>query len=222
MELVEVDGEIVSSSHIRALVAAGEVEHAAALPRGPVPAARRGRAGDRRGRDARLPDRQHRPRRGARLPRPRGLRRAGPTAACAAVSVGVRPTFGTGLAVLVEAYLLDFDGDLYGRSAAVDFLARLRGERRFETVRGAGRRRCTRRRRRDRAELRRDRDSASLSRRMTLTQERKQELISQFGDSAHRHRQDRGPGRAADRAHQRAHRAPAHPRARITTRAAAC
>ena len=50
------------------------------------------------------------------------------------MSVGVRPTFGTGRAVLVEAYLLDFDGDLYGQVLQLDFLARLRGERRFDTV----------------------------------------------------------------------------------------
>jgi len=50
------------------------------------------------------------------------------------VNVGVRPTFGTGRAVLVEAYLLDRDVDLYGRTLEVDFVARLRGERRFDSV----------------------------------------------------------------------------------------
>ena len=44
------------------------------------------------------------------------------------------PTFGTGRAVLVETYLLDFEGDLYGHVLRVDFLGRLRGERRFATV----------------------------------------------------------------------------------------
>ena len=53
--------------------------------------------------------------------------------ACAAVSIGVRPTFGTGRALLVEAYLLDWDQDLYGRELRIDFLARLRGERRFDS-----------------------------------------------------------------------------------------
>ena len=53
---------------------------------------------------------------------------------CAAVNVGVRPTFGTGRAVLVEAYLLDRDVDLYGQTLKIDFLARLRGERRFDSV----------------------------------------------------------------------------------------
>jgi riboflavin kinase/FMN adenylyltransferase len=54
--------------------------------------------------------------------------------ACAAVSVGVRPTFGTGRAVLVEAYLLDRDEDLYGRMLTIEFIQRLRGERRFDSV----------------------------------------------------------------------------------------
>jgi riboflavin kinase/FMN adenylyltransferase len=49
----------------------------------------------------------------------------------AAVNVGVRPTFETGRGLLVEAYLLDFDGDLYDRELRLDFLERLRGERRF-------------------------------------------------------------------------------------------
>jgi riboflavin kinase/FMN adenylyltransferase len=53
---------------------------------------------------------------------------------CAAVNVGVRPTFGTGRAVLVEAYLLDTDADLYGRLLRVEFLERLRGERRFASA----------------------------------------------------------------------------------------
>ena len=51
--------------------------------------------------------------------------------ACTAVSIGVRPTFGTGRAVLVEAYLIDRNEDLYGCTLVLDFLERLRGERRF-------------------------------------------------------------------------------------------
>jgi riboflavin kinase/FMN adenylyltransferase len=51
----------------------------------------------------------------------------------AVVNVGVRPTFG-GTRLAVEAHLLDFDGDLYGRSLAVRFVARLRGERRFGSI----------------------------------------------------------------------------------------
>jgi riboflavin kinase / FMN adenylyltransferase len=44
----------------------------------------------------------------------------------------VRPTFDTGRGLLVEAYLIDFDGDLYGETLRIAFAQRLRGERRFE------------------------------------------------------------------------------------------
>ena len=49
-------------------------------------------------------------------------------------SIGVRPTFGTGRGELIEAYLIDFEGDLYGSELRLDFLERLRGERRFESA----------------------------------------------------------------------------------------
>jgi riboflavin kinase/FMN adenylyltransferase len=54
----------------------------------------------------------------------------------AAISVGRRPTFyeaGTA-AVLVEAYLLHFEGDLYGELSRVSFVARLRDEEQFDSV----------------------------------------------------------------------------------------
>ena len=52
----------------------------------------------------------------------------------AAVNVGVRPTFETGRGLLVEAYLIDFDADLYGQILRIAFVKRLRGERRFESA----------------------------------------------------------------------------------------
>jgi riboflavin kinase / FMN adenylyltransferase len=52
----------------------------------------------------------------------------------AAVNVGVRPTFDTGRGLLVEAHLIDFDGDLYGETLRIAFIERLRGEKRFESV----------------------------------------------------------------------------------------
>ena len=48
--------------------------------------------------------------------------------------MGVRPTFETGRGLLVEAYLIDFDGDLYGETLRIAFLERMRGEKRFESV----------------------------------------------------------------------------------------
>ena len=52
----------------------------------------------------------------------------------AAVNIGVRPTFKTVRGLLIEAYLLDFEGDLYGQNLRIAFLERLRGEKRFESV----------------------------------------------------------------------------------------
>ena len=56
----------------------------------------------------------------------------------AAISVGPPPTFappeGTPWRPLVEAYLLDFDGDLYGEPARVSFSARLHPQERFAAV----------------------------------------------------------------------------------------
>jgi len=49
------------------------------------------------------------------------------------VNVGVRPTFGE-TALAVEAYLLDFAGDLYGQTITLTFVSRIREERRFPSV----------------------------------------------------------------------------------------
>ena len=131
--LVEFGGEIVSSSHIRGLVAAGEVEHAAGFlgapfqMRGPVV------EGDRRGRELGFPTANLVPDDALVCPG-HGVYAGLADGRCAAVNVGVRPMFDTGRGVLVEAYVIDFDGDLYGRELRLDFLMRLRGERRFESV----------------------------------------------------------------------------------------
>ena len=52
---------------------------------------------------------------------------------CAAVSIGTNPTF-SGRTRTVEAFVLDTDADLYGQHVAVDFVARLRGQKKFATV----------------------------------------------------------------------------------------
>ena len=52
----------------------------------------------------------------------------------AAVSIGVRPTFGENLEPLLEAHIVDFDEDLYERELAVELLAYLREEARFDTI----------------------------------------------------------------------------------------
>ena len=138
VEMVELDGEIVSSTHIRGLVAAGRGGRGRAAARRAVRDARDRRPRRQARAHARLPDGQPRPRPARSRPRPRHLRlpRAVPGMGewTAAVSIGVRPTFVTGRGLLVEAFLLDFDGDLYGRELRLEFIDRMRGERRFDSV----------------------------------------------------------------------------------------
>ena len=131
--LVEVDGEIVSSSHIRGLVLAGEVEAAQRFLGGPFKMRGEVVEGDHRGRELGFPTANLVPDEALVYPG-HGVYVAHADGACAAVNVGVRPTFGTGRAVLVEAYLLDRDVDLYGKTLTVEFLRRLRGERRFASI----------------------------------------------------------------------------------------
>jgi riboflavin kinase / FMN adenylyltransferase len=131
--LVEVDGEVVSSSHIRGLVLAGEVELASRFLGAPYQLRGEVMVGDRRGRTLGFPTANIVPDESLVYPG-HGVYAARADGACAAVSVGVRPTFGTGRGVLVEAYLIDRDDDLYGRKLGIEFLYRLRGERRFESA----------------------------------------------------------------------------------------
>jgi riboflavin kinase / FMN adenylyltransferase len=130
--LVEVEGEIVSSSHIRGLVLAGEVEIATRFLGAPFQLRGEVVKGDQRGRTLGFPTANLVPDEALVCPG-HGIYAARTPEACAAVSIGVRPTFGTGRALLVEAYLLDWDRDLYGTELRIDFLARLRGERRFDS-----------------------------------------------------------------------------------------
>jgi riboflavin kinase / FMN adenylyltransferase len=131
--LVEVDREIVSSTLIRHLIQLGDVERAGRLLDAPFQLRGTVVEGDRRGRTLGYPTANIVPDEALVYPG-HGVYAAHADGRPAAVSVGVRPTFGTGRAVLVEAYLLDFEGDLYGTELRLDFLARLRGERAFATV----------------------------------------------------------------------------------------
>jgi riboflavin kinase / FMN adenylyltransferase len=131
--LLEVDGEIVSSSHIRGLVLAGELGEANRLLGAPFQLCGEVSHGDQRGRELGFPTANLVPQDEFACPG-HGVYACLADGRPAAVSVGVRPTFKTGRGELVEAYLLDFDGDLYGQSLCIEFLARLRGERRFDTV----------------------------------------------------------------------------------------
>jgi riboflavin kinase/FMN adenylyltransferase len=136
--LLEVDGEVVSSSHIRGLVLGGAVEYADTLLGAPFTVAGEVVQGDQRGRTLGFPTANLVPREGYVVPG-HGVyacraQTADGVVHVAATNVGVRPMFITGRGELIEAFLVDFDGDLYGSQLRIEFLKRLRGEKRFESV----------------------------------------------------------------------------------------
>ena len=136
--LLEADGEVVSSSHIRGLVLGGAVEYADQLLGAPFTITGEVVHGDKRGRELGFPTANILPRDGYVTPGHgvyacRAVLEDG-SAHAAATNVGVRPMFVTGRGELIEAFLLDFDGDLYGAQLRLEFLKRLRGEKRFESV----------------------------------------------------------------------------------------
>ena len=127
---VEIDGAIVSSTRIRNLLLAGDVEAAARLLGHTYSIRGRVMHGGKRGRALGFPTIN------LALPRERLLPRDGIYAVWAemgegrfkaAATLGVRPTFGGGERLL-EAYLLDFSGDVYGDEVEVAFVKRLRDE----------------------------------------------------------------------------------------------
>ncbi len=124
-----------SSTAIRSLVEAGDVAGAAELLGRPHEVRGVVQRGDQRGRELGYPTANVAVPTEILLPAPgiyAGWYGGGrPTA----ISVGRRPTFHDGEApVVLEAYLLDFEGDLYGQQARVSFVARLRDEERFESI----------------------------------------------------------------------------------------
>ena len=151
---VLLDGRPISSTAIRRAVAGGDLAWAArALGRPYAVTGTVGR-GAGRGRSLGVPTVNVAP------PSPRKLLPPDGVYACtvawaggergAMVNLGARPTFGEAARV-IEAHLLDFDGDLYGRTLTVAFMSRLRDTVRFGSVEEL------------RAQLARDRDSAQAA-----------------------------------------------------------
>lgn len=134
------DGEPVSSTRIRRLLAEGDVRGAARLLGRPHQVRAQVVGGDGRGgSELGLPT--------ANLELPAEIalpaegiyachyRRPDGSVHRAAVSYGRRPTFyDHGAPPLLEAHLIGFSGDLYGEGAQVSFVERLRGEERFSSV----------------------------------------------------------------------------------------
>jgi riboflavin kinase/FMN adenylyltransferase len=131
--LVEVDGETVSSTRIRALVAAGDMEGARHALGAPFMVEGEVVSGDQRGRELGFPTANIVPDDRLAIPG-HGVYAAFADGVPAAVNVGVRPTFESGRGVLIETYLIDRNEDLYGRTLRVAFVSRLRGEKRFPGV----------------------------------------------------------------------------------------
>jgi riboflavin kinase / FMN adenylyltransferase len=119
----------VSSSHIRALLATGDVEHAAKLLGRPAEVEGTVVTGDQRGEELGFPT--------ANLAVPPdllvpglGIYAGSALGQRAAISIGTNPHYG-GTERRVEAFLLDFAGDLYGRRLVVELWERLRDEAAF-------------------------------------------------------------------------------------------
>jgi riboflavin kinase / FMN adenylyltransferase len=137
---IAIDGIPCSSTRVRALVSEGETVAAARLLGRPFELEGLVKRGAGRGRGLGFPtanvapEGQLRPKLG--IYAARAIVLDGPlagTACTAALSVGTNPQFG-GDAVTVEAYLLDFEGDLYDQRLRVEVGAHLRDERKFESV----------------------------------------------------------------------------------------
>jgi riboflavin kinase/FMN adenylyltransferase len=131
--LVEVDGETVSSTRIRALVAAGEMEAARRCLGAPFMVEGEVVTGDQRGRELGFPTANIVPDDRLAIPG-HGVYAAFADGVPAAVNVGVRPTFESGRGVLIETYLIDREEDLYGKVLRVAFVERLRGERAYPNI----------------------------------------------------------------------------------------
>ena len=135
---VSIEGVVVSSSKIREYVLEGRVEAAAQLLGRPFDLDGLVVPGAGRGRTIGFPTanvdttNELRPAAGVYAVRARVL---GEPEAWhgGAANIGVKPTFGGG-EVTIEAHLFDYSGDLYGRRLRVEFLERLRPEKRFASV----------------------------------------------------------------------------------------
>lgn len=141
--LLEMDDVVVSSTEIRGAVERGGVEQAARWLGRPHVLEGIVVRGDQRGRGLGFPtanlqvdDRAAVPAEGVYAGRFRLSADAGDQSTWhpSAISIGVNPTFGGITSLRVEAFLIDYEGDLYGLEAAVDFRHHLRGQQAFESV----------------------------------------------------------------------------------------
>jgi riboflavin kinase / FMN adenylyltransferase len=131
--LVEHQGRPVSSSRIRTLLESGEVRMAAELLGAPFALEGQVVSGDARGRSLGVPTANVKPREDVLVPAA-GIYAGRMLDRPAAISIGIRPTFEQDGELLIEAHLIDFDGDLYDQTVRMVFLERLRDEQRFDST----------------------------------------------------------------------------------------
>lgn len=136
MHTIEIGGERVSSSAVREVLGAGDLEHAARLLGRPYSIAGRVVHGGKIGRQLGFPTANIQLKRkrvaltGVFAATVSGLdKRHLPGAA----SLGVRPTLGLGLRPVLEVHLFDFDRSIYGAHVTVHLLHKLRDEAKFES-----------------------------------------------------------------------------------------
>ncbi len=135
---VTLDGRVVSSTYIRSLIERGDMEEAARFLGHPHTLADTVRSGYHLGSKLGAPTINMFFPEGVLVPR-HGVYAARVwlehgESYLAVTNVGVRPTVSEGDRVSVESHLLDYEGNLYGRQARVDFHAFLRDEIRFEDM----------------------------------------------------------------------------------------
>jgi riboflavin kinase / FMN adenylyltransferase len=123
--------EGVSSTRIRDLLRAGEVERAARLLGRPAEVEGTVVAGDARGGTLGFPTANLRQEPGLLVPG-YGIYAGSADGHRAAISIGTNPHYGGGER-RIEAFLLDFDGDLYGEKLRLQLWERLRDERAFDS-----------------------------------------------------------------------------------------
>jgi riboflavin kinase/FMN adenylyltransferase len=134
---VNLEGEMVSASRVRDLLAAGAVERAARLLGRPFSVQGEVQHGAKLGRTIGFPTAN------LGIPAEHAIPADGVYVTRAylankpinaVTSIGVRPTIAGNLRRTVEAYLLDWAGDIYGETLRLAFLHRLREERKFDTI----------------------------------------------------------------------------------------
>ncbi len=137
MHTIEINGERVSSSAVRDVLGAGDLEHAARLLGRPYSISGRVIHGNKVGRKLGFPTANIQLKRkrvaltGVFAATVSGLdKRFLPGAA----SLGVRPTLGQGLRPVLEVHLFDFDREIYGSHVSVHFLHKLRDEAKYDSL----------------------------------------------------------------------------------------